>query len=140
MKVEAEALGRRVASRYIVRGVRPNVYDLAKELGVQITEQANPPPAQPSLRSEYRPKPPQIILYRDPLDQLAAAIHANQRFDLLSCRMDDLHIAHEIFHHLELGGRFGPLRPEEIEAAAHAFAQMLLDTPFHPTEVEDVLS
>ncbi len=64
MKVEAEALGRRVASRYIVRGVRPNVYDLAKELGVQITEQENPPPAQPSLRSEYRPKPPQIVHLR----------------------------------------------------------------------------
>jgi hypothetical protein len=140
MKVEAEALGRRVARRYVVRGVRPDVHELAKELGVQISEQQNPPPAQPGLRSEYRPQPPQIILYREPLDQLAAAIHANQRFDLLSCRMDDLHIAHELFHHLEAGGRFGPLRPDEIEAAAHAFAQALLDTPFHPTEVEDVLS
>ena len=139
MKVDPPALGRRVASRYTIHERRPDVFRLAKELGVDIVEVENPPPAQPGLRSEYRPDPPQIILYRDPLDQLMAAIHANQRFDLLAIRMDDLHIAHELFHHLEKGGRFGPLRPEEIETAAHAFAQALLDTPFHPTEVEQVL-
>jgi hypothetical protein len=139
MKIEPEALGRRIADRYIVRGNYPKMRDLAAELGVQIVEQEAPPPAQPNLRSEYRPNPPQIILYRDPLDLLVAAIHAHQRFDLLSCNMDNLHIAHELFHHIENGGRCGPLRPDEIEIAAHSFAHRLLDLRFHPTEVEEVL-
>jgi len=128
-------LGRRVARRFMPRGVRPTVRDVAAQMGVEIRERPAPPPAQPGLRSEYQPSPPQIILYRDSIDTLAAAVHANQRFDILACNLDEVHIAHELFHHIECGQRFGPLRSEEVEAAAQSFAEALLDLSFHPDEL-----
>ena len=132
------ALGRRVARRFIKRGKRPEVKALAEQVGVRVVEQEAPPPAQPGLRSEYRPCPPRIILYRDPLDQLDAVVRVDQRFDMLRSNVDDVHIAHELFHHLQHGDRFGPLYPEEEEEAAHAFAQELLGLEFHPTEYPEV--
>ena len=69
------------------------------------------------------------------MESLTAAVHANQRLDMLACDLEAVHIAHEIFHHLEFGHRFGPLRPDEVEAAAHAFAQELLGLTFHPLEL-----
>jgi len=132
-------LGRRVARRFIVKGVRPGVKDLAAQLGVEIDERPEPPPAQPNVRSEYDPNQPRIILYRDPIDTLAAAVHANQRFDILACNLDDVHIAHELFHHIECGQRFGPLRPEEVEAAAQGFAEALLNLSFHPDELSEMM-
>jgi hypothetical protein len=111
---------------------------MAADLGVQIIEREAPPPAQPQLRSEYQGQPPRITLYRDPLDSLAAAVHANQRFDMLACDLDSLHIAHELFHHLESGQRSGPLQAHEVEAAAHAFAQELLGASFDPRELSDL--
>lgn len=131
-------LGRRVARRFIVRGVRPEVRVLAARMAVEILEREAPPAAQPRLRSEYRADPPRIILYRDPVDLLAAAINANQRFDMLNCDLDEVHIAHELFHHLEFGQRFGPLTAEEVEEAAHAFAEEILDLKFHPAELSEV--
>jgi hypothetical protein len=131
---DPKALGRRVARRFIKRGKRPEVKALAAQLGVSVVEQEAPPPAQPDLRSEYRPSPPRIILYRDPLDQLDAAVRVGQRFDMIRHKVEDVHIAHELFHHLQSGNRFGPLYPEEEEEAAHAFAQELLGLEFHPTE------
>ena len=128
-------LGRRVARRFIVRGVRPAVRDLAAQMGITVAERPAPPPAQPDLRSEYQQNPPCITLYRDTIDMLAGAVHANQRFDMMACDLDDVHIAHELFHHLESGERFGPLRNDEVEAAAHGFAQALLDLCFHPDEL-----
>ncbi len=138
MKVDPEALGKRIAQRYILRGVRPNARELAEQLGVKIIVEDHPPQAQPGLRAEYRHEPPQIILYRDPLELLSGTMHAHQRFDLLACSLEDVHLAHELFHHLEFGGAFGPLRPDEIETAAHAFAQELCDLTFHPTELTDL--
>ena len=138
MKVDPEGLGKRIAQRYIPRGLRPNLRELAAQLGVQIIVEDHPPQAQPGLRAEYRHEPPQIILYRAPLELLSGAIHATQRFDLLACDLEDVHIAHELFHHLEFGGTFGPLRPDEIEIAAHAFAQELCDLSFHPTELTNL--
>jgi len=132
------ALGRRVAGRYIARGVRPGVAALAAQLGVEIVVREAPPPAQPRLRSEYQADPPRITLYRDPIDVLAGAIHANQRFDMLACNLDEVHIAHELFHHLEFGGRFGPLDREEVETAAHGFAAELLGLTFDPGELSSL--
>lgn len=131
-------LGQRVARRFIVRGVRPKPSDLAAELGVQIVREASPPPAQPNLRSEYRADPPRIILYCDPIDELAVAIHLNQRFDMMNCDLEEVHIAHELFHHLEFGQRFGPLDPEEIEAAAHEFTREVMELAYHPTELSEI--
>jgi hypothetical protein len=130
-------LGKRVARRFIVRGVRPSVRELIVQMGVEVKERPAPPPAQPGLRSEYQQKPPSITLYRDPIDLLSAAVHANQRFDMLACNLDDVHIAHELFHHLEAGQRFGPLRDDEVEAAAQAFTETLLELAFHPDELAD---
>ena len=138
MKVDPEGLGKRIAQRYVIRGMRPNARELAEQLGLPIIVQDNPPEAQPGLRAEYRHDPPRIILYRDPLELLSGAIHANQRFDLLACNLEDLHVAHELFHHLEFGGAFGPLHPDEIEAAAHAFAQEFCELTFHPTELSEL--
>ena len=134
------ALGRRVAARYILRGARPGAAAVAAQLGVEVVVREAPPPAQPRLRSEYQADPPRITLYRDPMDILAAAIHANQRFDMLACNLDEVHIAHELFHHLEFGGRFGPLDREEVEAAAHGFAAELLGLTFDPRELSSLES
>ena len=138
MKVDPEGLGKRIARRYVIRGMRPNARELAQQLGLPILVQDNPPEAQPGLRAEYRHDPPRIILYRDPLELLSGAIHANQRFDLLACNLDEVHIAHELFHHLEAGQRFGPLRREEVEAAAQGFVEQLLDLRFHPDELSEL--
>ena len=139
MAEDLGALGRRLAQRFIFRGVRPKPSDLAKQLGVEIAQEGSPPPAQPRLRSEYRAQPPRIILYCDTIDQLAATIHANQRFDMMNCDLAEVHIAHEFFHHLEFGQRFGPLTSEEVEAAAHAFTQELLELEFHATEFSEMV-
>ncbi len=138
MAEEAEELGRRAARRFIVRGVRPQVRDLAAKRGVAILVQEAPPPAQPGLRSEYRSDPPRIILYQSAIEALAAAIHANQRFDMLNCRLDEVHIAHELFHHLQGEKRLGPLSQEDAERAAHAFAQELLGLLFDPAELSEL--
>ncbi len=135
MAEDLAGLGRRVAQRYIVRGVRPKPSALAGQMGVELMQQEAPPPAQPRLRSEYRSAPPRIVLYCDPIDELGAAIHANQRFDMMRCDLLEVHVAHELFHHIEFGQRFGELTPDEVEAAAHAFAQELLELDFDPAEL-----
>jgi len=139
MTVDPHALGRRIADRFIFRGVRPRLADLVRSLGVEVIVLESPPPAQPGLRSEYRADPARIILYRDPIDVLQAAVHANQRFDMLAANLDEVHIAHELFHHLEFGQRFGPLSPDEVEQAAHAFARSLLDLRFDPAELSELV-
>lgn len=139
MAEELTELGRRVARRYIFRDVRPRPSELAKQLGVEIIRQENPPPAQSRLRSEYRADPPRIIIYTNSLSELEAAIHANQRFDMMRADLLEVHIAHELFHHLEFGGRFGRYNREEVEAAAHSFTQELLELVFHPAEFEEIL-
>jgi hypothetical protein len=138
VKVDPEGLGRRIAARYLLRGLRPNARELAEQLGVQIVVEGDPPPAQSGLRAEYRHDPPQIILYRDPLELLSDRIRVSQRFDLIACDLEELHLAHELFHHLEFGGAYGPLRPDEIEVAAHAFAQELCEISFHPEELSEL--
>lgn len=138
MKVDPEGLGKRIAARYLGRGMRPRVRELIAQLGVAVLVEDRPPPAQPDLRAEYRHDPPQIILYRLPLELLSDRIRVSQRFDLIACDLEELHLAHELFHHLEFGGTYGPLRPEEVEAAAHAFARELCDVSFHPEELSDL--
>lgn len=128
-------VGRRVAQRFIFRDVRPKPSRLAEEMGVDIVREGSPPLAQPRLRSEYRSEPARIILYCDPIDALAVAIHADQRFDMMNCDLMEVHIAHELFHHLEFGERFGPMTPEEVEEAAHEFSRELLELSFHPSEL-----
>jgi hypothetical protein len=148
MAEDTAALGRRVARRFMPRGVRPKPSELAAQMQVDILHVEAPPPAQPLLRSEYTACPgsagfslpgtarPRITIYTDPLSTLGVAIYANQRFDMMRCDLAELHIAHELFHHIESGQRFGPLTREEVETAAHSFAKELLGVDFEPEELD----
>ena len=135
MAEDAVALGQRVARRFILRGLRPKPSELAMQMGVEVAQVESPPPAQPRLRSEYTSDPPRIVLYAAPITSLGVAIHVNQRFDMMRADLRELHIAHELFHHLEAGERFGPLTREQVEAAAHAFAKELMELDFGPEEL-----
>jgi hypothetical protein len=142
MAQDAVALGLRVARRFMPRGLRPKPSDLAAQMKVEVLLLEAPPPAQSAsggLRSEYTSTPPRITIYAGPINSLAVAIHANQRFDMMRCDLAELHIAHELFHHLESGQRFGPLTREEVEAAAHSFAKELLGADFEPEELSELL-
>jgi hypothetical protein len=86
------------------------------------------------LRSEYRTEPPRIILYRQPIEAAFAALPAGRRL-IARGAFDDVHIAHELFHHLESASRVRKLSREQSERAAHAFARELLDLPFDPGEL-----
>jgi len=140
MAEEVAALGRRVARRLLQAeacATRPRPSDLAGEMGIEVVVAGSPPPAQPGLRSEYTSDPPRITLYADPISALEAAIHANQRFDMMKADLTELHIAHELFHHIEHGARFGPLAREQVETAAHAFAKELMGLDFEPEEMSE---
>jgi len=139
MAQDAVALGQRIARRFMPRGLRPKPSHLASQMEVEVVLLAAPPPAQPLLRSEYIPSPPRITIYTDPINSLAVAIHANQRFDMMRCDLTELHVAHELFHHIEAGQRFGPLTRDEVEDAANAFARELLGADFEPQELDALL-
>jgi hypothetical protein len=114
---------------------------LAEHLGVEVLTLDSPPPAQPGLRSEYQASPPRIILYRTaiavgracPRPPLAVRVQGD--CPLTPRQVEDLHIAHELFHHLQATRRFAPLSLAQEEEAAHAFAEELLGLPFDPREI-----
>ena len=138
MTRDAAALGKHVAERYLAEGPRPSARDLARRLSVAVVEWEAPPPAQPDLRAEYQAAPPRIVLYRDSLARLSDALRADPRAEALACDLEEVHLAHEVFHHLEVGGRFGPLRPEEVETAAHAFVRTFCGLSFDPGELSGI--
>ena len=140
MAEDAVALGRRVARHLIIEDVKPTPSRLASELNVEIIRKESPPPAQCGLRSEYCADPPQIILYLEPINELRASIQANQHLDRMCCDLEEVHIAHELFHYLEFTADFGPLPRAEAEAAAHAFTQELMGLDFHPSELGEVIA
>jgi hypothetical protein len=124
MKEGPAALGRRVARELLAVGrafPRPPlcVRTLANHLGIEVLTHDSPAPVQPGLHCEYQPCPPRIILY-------ASAVAVGRA---LPCpphaagQLEDLHIAHEIFHHLQAAHRFAALSLAEEEEAAHAFAR-----------------
>ena len=138
MAADPADLGRRLARRLTAGGARPRARELAAQMGIQMLEEERPPAAQPRLRSEYRAGPPRIILYRKTIDFLAAArrddgVSGEAEFDL-----DEVHVAHELFHHLERAEGLGPLTGAESEEAAHAFARELLGLPFDPRELSEL--
>ncbi len=131
----AAALGTQLAHRFKSDGARPEVAALAARLGVEIVSRDAPPPAQPRLRSEYQPEPPRIILYRAPIDSLAEAASADPRFEIERGELDELHVAHELYHHLERVGHAERMSLVETETAAHAFARELLGLTFDPRDL-----
>jgi signal peptidase II len=96
-------------------------YALAMALGIRITHQAEPSPplADLPIRSEYIIEPATIVLYDKPLRRLARLL-SEQGSTLAKVNLEELHIAHEIFHH------FDPGRDGLAEKAAHCFAAELL--------------
>lgn len=108
---------------------------LAAEMGVEVEERAAPPPAQPGLRSEYQPDPPRIVLYHNPIDELAEALRGSGRLQDGSWGLDEVHVAHELFHHLERVEGVEGLSVGEAEEAAHAFVRELLGLGFDPREL-----
>jgi hypothetical protein len=109
-------------------------------LGVEVLTLDSPPPAQPGLRSEYQPSPPRIVLYGSALVRAPTCgsrvqpsqprlLRRSRRPPATRCQIEDLHIAHELFHHLQATHRFAPLTLAEEEEAAHAFAEEMLGLP-----------
>jgi len=133
--VDPSAVGRELARRFGGEGGRVDVRGLAAAMGVAVEERAAPPPAQPGLRSEYQPDPPRIILYRNPIDELAEALRGIERLQTGSWGLDEVHAAHELFHHLERVEGVEGLSVGEAEEAAHAFVRELLGLGFDPREL-----
>ena len=125
-------VGRRAARLLKAAGLALDVRSLAAQWGVEILERGSPPPAQPALRSEYRPAPPRIILYLEAIACLANKLEPNGQPEMPGCDLVPVHIAHELFHHLEAERGLVLLGREEAEHAAHAFAQELLNLSFDP--------
>jgi hypothetical protein len=127
--------------------------EIAGKLGIAV-ESTNDDPLVGSLLcfAEYRARPPAIVLYDRGLAALASALDDRLARRLLgSATLQDVFIAHELYHHAEavrpevpiarrhqatlfrLGGwhwRTGLSALSEI--AAGAFAQALCDLPCHP--------
>jgi hypothetical protein len=111
--------------------------DLARELGIEIVEAPAPSPAQALLRSEYTADPPRIILYERTIRAVFARLQSTS-YGVRSCaELRELHVAHELFHHLEMDGRFGSLTGEESEKAAHVFARHLCGLGAYECEAVD---
>ncbi len=132
----AQQIGRQLADRFMPDGIRPKPSDLTAQLGVEIVVLPSPPPAQPGLRSEYTGRPCRITLYAGTIGALEA------RGERPEARLDfvELHIAHELFHHLEACERLAPLTRAESEVAAHAFARELMGLESAAEEPDEAAS
>jgi len=105
--------------------------------------------------SEYREKPPAITLYRRSLAEANQLVQEHDLEDLLGLSdVEPIHLAHEIYHHLEAKKlilsasrfrletfRLGPLRlrtglPSLSEIAADRFALRLLGLKVAPKAVQ----
>jgi signal peptidase II len=106
---------------------------LAETLGVEIRWEARSVDGSAGLviRSAYLPDPPTIVLYREPLAELADLIAA-RRPEWSGLDLEALHIAHEIYHYLAAGG------PVDCESAAHAFVEELLQLDFSPKMLDSL--
>jgi hypothetical protein len=108
--------------------------------------------------AEYRPRPPKILLYARGLAPLAQALARAPAARLLGdATIEDVFIAHELYHHLETTRTETPIARRHqatlfrigkwrwrtgiaalAEIAAGAFAQGLLDLPCHPKVLDFV--
>jgi hypothetical protein len=108
--------------------------------------------------AEYRPRPPKILLYARGLAPLARALGRAPAARLLGeAEIEDVFIAHELYHHLEATRPETPIARRHqatlfrigkwrwrtgiaalAEIAAGAFAQGLLGLPCHPKVLDFV--
>lgn len=149
----ALAIGREQAGPYRGRPVEP----LAAELGATVvrTSRSNRI-AGLTIRAEYDTETRTITLYEPSMLEVQAALAHTLPEPWSPAVVADMHIAHELFHHLESVrirpvheqlppvvtfrlGRFLTTRTRARrcrEIAAHAFARELLGLPFLPNAVD----
>jgi len=108
-------------------------HEMAAALGLKVEHRPLPPPGLSVLhvRSQYLADSAAILLYDEPLRELALRLSA-RRPDLAHLDLEAIHIAHEIFHHLESA----PSRASEKAAAS--FVTELLYLDFSPEELDSL--
>lgn len=132
---------------------------IAGELAIKLATTDDDPQVGTIWRfAEYRPRPPQILLYARGLAPLAQALARAPVARLLGdATVEDVFIAHELYHHLEATRAEIPIARRHqatlfqigkwrwrtgiatlAEIAAGAFAQGLLDLPCHPKVLDFV--
>ncbi len=129
---------------------------MAAALRIAVIRSDDPAQAGPLVHfSEYRQKPPAITLYRRSMEEANQLIQEHDLRDLLGfADVEPIHLAHELYHHLEakkmiIGAtrfrletfRLGPLRlrtglPSLSEIAADRFALRLLGLKVAPKAVQ----
>jgi hypothetical protein len=133
--------------------------EIARELGLTVEVTDDDPLVGSLWRfAEYQPRPPGIRLYDRGLAALGYAVSGSLAKRLLgSATPQDVFIAHELYHHAEAIGpgvsitrrhqatlfRIGSWHWRSgiaalAEIAAGAFAQSLLDLPYHPRVLDFV--
>jgi hypothetical protein len=139
-------------------GISPR--EIARAFGVPV-EASNDDPLVGSIWrfAEYRPRPPRILLYVRGLAPLKRALADGLATPLLgNAAVEDVFIAHELYHHLEATRLEVPIARRHqatllrirkwrwrtgiamlSEIAAGAFAQALLDLPCHPKALDHVV-
>ena len=138
-------------------GLSPRV--IAREFQVTVTTTDDDPVVGSVWRfAEYRPRPPQILLYTcglAPLEQGLARVPAARLLGEAS--VEDVFIAHELYHHTEATRPEPPVARRHqatlfqigkwqwrtgvavlAEIAAGSFAQALLELPCHPSVLDFV--
>jgi hypothetical protein len=133
--------------------------EIARELGVPIATSDDDPRVGTLWRfAEYRPRPPQIVLYARglaPVEQVLARAPATRLLGEAS--VQDVFVAHELYHHAETVRVETPIARRHqatifqigkwrwrtgiatlAEIAAGSFAQVLLDLPCHPKVLDFV--
>ena len=151
------AIGREQAGEYRTPDSDLRKWALALGAKVEISDSPNFC-AGIAMRSEYDAATRTITVYEPSIVEFGAALDALKCVPWPRERIVAVHIAHELFHHLEatrivpvhlqlpavVTGRIGPF-PREMRArrcreiAAHAFARELLHLPFAPNAVDWLL-
>jgi hypothetical protein len=137
-------------------GLAPEQITHELRLPIEMTD-ADPMAGSIWRFAEYRPRPPRIVLYSRGLVPLER-MRTSTRTQLLGrAALSDVFIAHELYHHVEatrsevpIARRYQPTLfrigkwhwrtgvAALAEIAAGAFAQSLLDLPYHPKMLDFV--
>jgi hypothetical protein len=130
-----------------------NPRQIAGELQLAVTTTDDDPMVGSIWRfAEYRPRPPQILLYKRGLAPVEHALDGAAAARLLGeAAIEDVFVAHELYHHAEATRAETPIARRHqatlfqigkwrwrtgiatlAEIAAGSFAQALLELPCHP--------
>ena len=157
--IDALADGAATASDLRKRFPGLNPRRIAGELQVPLTTTDDDPMVGSIWRfAEYRPRPPEILLYTRGLAPLEYALEPALTMRLLGeASVEDVFVAHELYHHTEATRPEKPIARRHqatifqigkwrwrtgiatlAEIAAGSFAQALLDLPCHPKVLDTV--